>query len=88
MKDVDLTTDERRVLPNLGDEDCCYPFATMMTHTGLSRDRVRRACRSLREKGLADYHRCLITEDGLLAGSGYAITPAGRKLLKRLEMGP
>lgn len=38
---------------------------------------VRRACRSLRKKGLAEFYRGLMNEDGEVAGSGYCISPLG-----------
>ena len=38
---------------------------------------VRRACRSLRKKGLAEFYRGLMNEDGQVAGSGYCISTEG-----------
>lgn len=38
---------------------------------------VRIACRALARKGLAEYVRGLIDEDGLIAGSGYCATKEG-----------
>ena len=52
-------------------------FASLSSETRLDRKKVRRACRSLARKGLAEYGRGLWTEDGELAGSGYAATPVG-----------
>lgn len=40
----------------------------------LDRKAIRRACRSLKRKGLAEFCRGLWTEDGEPAGSGYAAT--------------
>ena len=49
-------------------------FASISRDTHLPRRIVRRACRSLARKGLAEYGRGLFTEDGAMAGSGYAAT--------------
>lgn len=74
---------ERRVLKALcgvwcADCDFCYlGFKGIGRRTRLSRKLIRRACRSLRRKGLAEYGRGLWTEDGEVAGSGYAATRAG-----------
>jgi len=46
-------------------------FDDISANTGLDRRTVRRACRSLTRKGLAEYGRGLWTEDGEPAGSGY-----------------
>ncbi len=52
-------------------------FATISANTGLERKVVRRACRSLTRKGLAEFARGLCTEDGGMAGSGYAAARVG-----------
>ena len=44
---------------------------------GVDKEAARFACRRLRDKGLAIYGRGLFTEDGMVAGSGYALTPEG-----------
>jgi hypothetical protein len=46
------------------------------------RTAVRRACRSLARKGLAEYHKGLWTMDGVPGGAGYAATMAGADLLQ------
>jgi hypothetical protein len=43
----------------------------------LNRQVVRRSCRSLTRKGLAQFSRALWSEDGEPRGSGYAATKAG-----------
>jgi len=43
---------------------------------------IRKACRSLRDKGLASYMRGLMTEDGEVAGSGYQCSDRGRALVE------
>ncbi|MCW2276336.1 DNA-binding MarR family transcriptional regulator [Rhodoblastus acidophilus] len=51
---------------------CFRNFTFLSRETGLDRQQVRRACRSLARKGLAVFGRGLWTEDGTPAGSGYA----------------
>jgi DNA-binding MarR family transcriptional regulator len=104
-KPMNLNDNEIKVLARLSaaNEDFgCYGFAALIRQTRLNRKVVRRACRSLARKGLAEFHRGLFTEDGLVAGSGYAATYQGRKfyddikprdraqerLLKRLAADP
>ena len=66
------------LLANTSDEEwTAYPFKSLSRLTGLSRDEVRTACRSLRAKGLARHERGLVTEDLEFVGSGYTATPAG-----------
>jgi hypothetical protein len=43
---------------------------------------IRRSCRYLARRELAEYHRGLWTEDGDLAGAGYCITSKGQAVLK------
>ena len=42
---------------------------------------IRKACRSLAEKGLAHYMNGLMDEDGKVAGSGYQCTDEGKALV-------
>lgn len=46
---------------------------------------VRRAVRALTRKGLAAYERGLFDEDGMVAGSGYRATQAGKDLIERRQ---
>lgn len=48
---------------------------------GLERDIARAICRTLTDRGLAEYRRGLFNDDGEVAGSGYGITAAGRAYL-------
>lgn len=57
-------------------ENCIY-FRTIAKNTGLDEKAVKAAARSLREQGLAQFMRGLMTEDGRCAGAGYAITSQG-----------
>lgn len=63
-------------------EDFCYSnFQRLIADTGLDRATVRRSCRFLTRKGLAQFGRGLWTEDGEPAGSGYSATKAGAELI-------
>lgn len=44
---------------------------------------VRRTVRQCARKGLLTYYRGLIDEDGLVAGAGYGLTPAGEEWLNQ-----
>lgn len=79
-----LTPPEHAVLAKLADASDeygggCYflPFAPIERATGLDRKTVRRACRSLTRKGLAQFARGLWTDEGEMAGAGYGCTEAG-----------
>ena len=56
--------------------------STRVDGTPLDRSVIRRAIRSLARKGLAEYHKGLVTEDGEFAGAGYCITNEGIKFLE------
>lgn len=64
--------------------EMCRPFAPLVKATKLDLATVRRCCRYLAKRGLAEYHRALWTEEGELAGAGYCITTAGQEKLKSL----
>jgi len=53
-------------------------FSEIAYFIKLNRSEIRRACRSLKRKGLAEFHRGCWTEDGVPAGSGYGATKLGR----------
>lgn len=59
----------------------CLTFNTIASNSGVERSRIRRIVRHLARKGMTEFHRGLWTEDGMPAGSGYAITAAGRATL-------
>ena len=78
-----LNDNEQKVLGALNfsaDGVCFCGFAWLMDETGLDRKAVRRACRSLRRKGLAQFAIGLWNEDGEPRGSGYAATEVGAAL--------
>ncbi len=60
----------------------CYYFKTIADDVKLEIKQVRRACRSLKKKGFAEYIRGLFDEDGMVAGSGYCCTNKGAELVK------
>lgn len=76
-----LTSAEVKVLAVLASssEDFGYwSFKRIGRYARLRRTIIRRACRSLTRKGLAQYGRGLWFESGGPAGSGYAVTTEGR----------
>lgn len=78
---------ERKVLHSLSEVsgDYCYmPFEPICREWGVERKVVRRACRSLARKGLAEFKAGLWDDDGKPAGSGYAITEAGREAFAKI----
>lgn len=66
-------------------EDWVAMHLSALVTERFTRDMARAVCRCLRERGLAEFHRGLWTDDGEPAGAGYAITPKGREVLA--EMG-
>jgi predicted GNAT superfamily acetyltransferase len=54
---------------------------SLPTYVYLDRAAIRRACRSLSRKGLAEYGKGLWNDDGEVAGAGYAATREGAKAL-------
>lgn len=66
--------------------DCDYYLSFSQIQDGLDDALeiadIRKACRSLTNKGLAHYMRGLMTEDGEVAGSGYQCTTEGQELLE------
>ncbi len=74
-------------------ERCTYSdfgfigFRRICQRTKLNKATVRRVCRALARKGLAEYSRGLFNEDGEVAGSGYAITMAGHVALQVMGKG-
>ena len=63
--------------------ELCMTFKGIQNHVALDRAEIRRCCRYLRKRGLAEYHNALWTDDGEPAGAGYCITPKGIEELKR-----
>ena len=83
---VKLNVSEAKVLGYLKNEcgpELCPPTALIAMEVDLSMLAARRAIKSLHRRGLAELHRGTFTDDGLLAGSGYEITDAGRDALQQ-----
>lgn len=83
-----MLQDEWEVLDAISAGSGCFPagecfrhFSGIMRETQLSRERVRDACRTLTDRGLATYSHGLVSEDGTPNGSGYGATRRGLKLL-------
>ena len=64
--------------------ELCVPFAPVEAITGYERRYVRRCVRALARKGLAEYFRGLVSEDGDFGGAGYCITDAGLEAYQEL----
>ncbi|WP_319568358.1 hypothetical protein [Cohaesibacter marisflavi] len=82
---------ERHVLRLLADayesnQDFCYCTLKTLVTTEINREIIRAILIDLRKDDLATYAKGLWTDDGELAGSGYAITPEGRDYLRALEL--
>lgn len=83
---VKINENERKVLEQLAegyspDEWSAYYFRGIVAATKMELKEVRRACRSLAKKGLAQYERGLFNQDGEAAGSGYRATEEGAALI-------
>jgi len=71
---------------NEGREDFGYfNFNYLCVETGFNRRQIRLDVRRMARKGLTQYGNGLWTDEGELAGAGYAITPAGRAALAQSE---
>lgn len=57
-------------------------FRILENDTKLQTWQVRKACRGLARKGLAEFKKGLMNEDGEVAGAGYTITEEGAKRVK------
>ena len=82
-----LTESQRREMKILNVlDDCCgdfgfVTFAFLSARTGIDQRQVRVDVRRMARKGWTEYGKGLWTESGEPAGSGYAITDAGRQQL-------
>lgn len=67
------------------EEDNCLYFRCIADRSGLDVRESRIAARALVRKGLAEYVRGLFDDDGMVAGSGYCSTTAGKILIEAIE---
>lgn len=68
------------------DEWGAYAFKGLAAQTSLEIKEVRRACRSLAKKGLAQYERTLWNEETGPAGAGYRATEEGAALINPCDV--
>ena len=86
-----LTPNEIKVLQVLYDDtdhwgEKCIAFDWIMEESKLSRKEVQKACKVLREKGLIQFFRGLMNDEGQVAGSGYCISAEGQKHANPCDM--
>jgi hypothetical protein len=62
-----------------------FCFNSLSSITKLDRKQVRRACRSLKKKELADFLTGLVDEDGVFAGAGYGATEKGASFISHCD---
>ena len=60
-----------------GETNTYYSFHYLAKETGLPECMVRCICRELTDRGLLQFSKGLWSEDGRLAGAGYALTAKG-----------
>ncbi len=90
---MELTKNERKVLEVLAEgydsseygDTKFYPLYGIENLSDISRENVRLACRSLRDKGLAEYAKGLWSDDGP-GGSGYGATRAGATFIRPCDV--
>lgn len=86
-----LNDAEKRVLVFLADRwndydgGGFYSFEPIAKDTKLYRATVRRACRSLTRRGLAEFSAGLVNSDGDFAGAGYSATKQGASLVSSIR---
>jgi hypothetical protein len=76
-----LSDNQIKVLTVMGDweDDEAYYYTRIVARKSHLSYRLTRIClRALVRKGLVDYGRGLMDDDGMLAGSGYQISQKGR----------
>lgn len=86
---VNHNKNELKVLTKLAEAtpggELCVSFSYLQEE-GLDYKAVRKACRSLKKKGLAEFHRGLMDDDGMAAGSGYCVTRAGEAFISPCDV--
>ena len=84
-----LNENEQKVLGYLASEyedGRAFYLSGIAEAVSLDRSIVRRACRSLARKGLAELVRGLFDDDGNVAGSGYSATLTGARLVNHCDL--
>lgn len=89
-----LNEKEQRVLKILNEAydsfgSGCYTFKGiqgMLIGATLEIKEIRKACRSLKRLGYAEFHRGLMSEDGEVAGAGYCISEEGAAVLSPCDI--
>ena|ERR1700733_3861750 len=84
---LELNENERKVVGVLDEETDTWgeksiAFSWIENETHLNKKEISKACETLREKGLVQFFRGLMTDDGEVAGRGYCIAPAGQLFLR------
>ena len=90
---IKLNDNEKNVLTALAEctrsgGELCMAFKSIASYTepDLDEKAVRRACRSLKVKGFAEFHRGLMDDDGKVAGSGYCVSDEGEAFLSPCDV--
>ena len=81
-----INENEKKVLLILASEydEAFFYFSAIVEETKLELHQVRRACRSLRKKGLAEFSQ-LFDDEGMINGSGYGCSFEGKKLVDSFD---
>lgn len=88
MSDVRLTALETQVFSAWDGMDPDYSglsFRHVSQRSGVPIPKIRATVRRLARKGLVEFQRGMVTEDGDFAGSGYSLTDEGDRINRLLE---
>ena len=88
MREVKLTDLETRVFGAWEGMDPDYSglsFRSVSQRSGVPIPKIRATVRRLARKGLVEFQRGMVTEDGALGGSGYSLTDEGDRLNRLLD---
>lgn len=62
------------ILVALGEnEEWCYPYKYLESQTGYEREELKPEVKKLRDLGYVEFHRGLMDEEGMVAGSGFGL---------------
>ena len=81
MKDLKQFARQFRILTTLiqADEELCYYYSWLEENTGYSREVLKAEITDLREQGLVEHVKGLMSEEGEVKGSGFQIPYGKRK---------